>query len=111
MCNNHVITPNTTVSVHLPVGPQQQPDPPPPAIRAAKPQPRRPSEAGGHQSPGGGGPAPPRSGAPSRRHGTPVLGVESSSSPWVLITFSHVCVYSQQYCLSHIPLSGGKFKQ
>ena len=57
MCNNYIITQNTTGSVHLPVGPKRMP------------------QHGPHDweppSPCGGVPAPPGSGAASRRHPPP----------------------------------------
>ena len=115
MCNNYIITRNTTGSVHLLVGPKRPPHDgpherrppspggrgPPPAIRAAQPPPRKaPRRLGDPHRRGAGEPAPPRSGAASRRHATSILRIISQSSSGRLITLSQVCVYSQQYCLS-----------
>ena len=86
MCNNHIITRNTTGSVHRLVGPKPQPhhgphDWGPPSPGGGVPAPRdpgppaaatpRPPAAGGPPSPGGGGPAPPaiRDRQPPPRHG------------------------------------------
>ena len=89
MCNNYIITLNTTGSLNLLMGPKTPPH-------------HGPHDRG-LPSPGGGRPAPPRSGAASRRHATSILGIISQSSSWRLITLSQECVYSQQYCLSIFP--------
>ena len=60
MCNNHIITRNTTGSVHRLVGP--------------KPQPHHGPHDWGPPIAGGRGARPPRSGAPSRHHATPPCG-------------------------------------